>query len=91
LTKVTVQMPDLATAEALAAALDHVTEHGVNPESGQYELRIELGAVYDSHAEHGRALASLLVAVHGWFEEQDARRVDVLLGGRRFTIQPPDE
>jgi hypothetical protein len=91
LTKLTVQMPDAATAVALAAAGDHVTEHGVNRESGQYELTIELGAAYDSHAELGRELASVLLSIHRWFEELDVRSVDVLLASRRFTIQPPDD
>jgi hypothetical protein len=91
LTKLTVEMSDAAAAEALAAEVNHLTEHGADEESGHYELKIELGAVYESHAEHGRALASLLLAVHRWLEEQEAQSVEVVLDGRRFTIRAPAE
>ena len=91
MTKLTLEMSDAAAAEALAAEVNHLTEHGVDEETGHYELKIELGAVYESHAEHGRALASLLLAVHRWLEEQEARSVEVVLDGRRFTIRAPDE
>jgi hypothetical protein len=33
----------------------------------------------------------VLLSIHRRFEELDARSVGVLLGGRRFTIQPPDD
>ena len=91
MTELTVEMSDAAATDALAAEVDHLTDHRVDEESGRYELKIELGAVYDSHAEHGRALASLLLAVHRWVEEQEARSVDVVLDGRRLTIHAPDD
>jgi alcohol dehydrogenase class IV len=83
-------MSDAAATDALAAEIDHLTHPGVE-ESGTHELKVELGAVYHSDAEHGRALASLLLAVHRWVEEQEARTVDVVLDGRRFTIRAPDD
>jgi hypothetical protein len=90
LTKLTVEMSDADSAEALAAEANHLTEHGPNEEAGTYELKVELDAVYDSHAEHGRALASLLLAIHRWLEDQGAPSVDVVLDGRRFTIRAPE-
>lgn len=84
-------MPGAAATDALAAEVDHLTSHGLDEESGSYELKVELSAVYDSHAEHGRALASLLLAVHRWIEEQEARSVDVVLDGRRLTIHAPED
>jgi hypothetical protein len=75
-TKLTLEMAPAAAADVLAA--------------DAYDLKIELSAVYDSRAEHGRALASLLLAIHRWLEEQEAPSVDVVLDGRRFTIRTPD-
>jgi hypothetical protein len=75
-TKLTLEMAPAAAAEVLA--------------EDAYDLKIELSAVYDSQAEHGRALASLLLAIHRWLEEQEAQSVDVVLDGRRFTIRTPD-
>jgi hypothetical protein len=83
-------MADAAAADPLAAEMDHLTEHGIGS-TDRYELRIELGAVYESRAEHGRALASLLLAVHRWLEEQEAQSVEVNLDGRRFTIRAPED
>jgi hypothetical protein len=88
-TEVRVEMPDEASADALAAEVDHLGAHELHGEDGVFELKIELGAVYDSHAEHGRALASLLLAIHRWLDEQEGQTVDVLLDGRRFTIHAP--
>jgi hypothetical protein len=82
---------DAAATDALAAEVEHLTGQGVDEGSDSYALKVELGAVYDSHAEHGRALASLLLAIHRWVEEQEARSVDIVLDGRRFTIHAPDE
>jgi hypothetical protein len=75
-TKLTLEMAPAAAAEVLA--------------EDAYDLKIELSAVYDSQAEHGRALASLLLAIHRWLEEQEAQSVDVVLDGRRFTIRTPE-
>jgi hypothetical protein len=90
-TEVRVEMSDEASAEALGAEVDHLGAHEVHAESDRFELKIELDAVYDSHAEHGRALASLLLAIHRWLDEQDAQSVDVMLDGRKFTIHAPGE
>jgi hypothetical protein len=52
----------------------------------RFDLRVELDASYGSLAEHGRALASLLLALHGWLETQEAETVEVTLDGRTFTL-----
>lgn len=91
MTELRVEMTDEASADALAAEVDHLGTHELNGEEGSFELKIELGAVYDSHAEHGRALASLLLAIHRWLDEQEAQSVEVVLDGRRFTIHAPGE
>ena len=57
---------------------------------GRVELRVELGATYPSLAAHGRALASLLLALHGWLETQEAESVDVVLDGRTLTLRGRD-
>jgi hypothetical protein len=56
----------------------------------RFELSIELGASYPSLAAHGRALASLLLALHGWIQTQEADSVDVTLDGRTFTLRGRD-
>ena len=81
---------DSASAGELAERLDPLAEQSVHDEGDHFELRIELGAVYDSHAEHGRALASLLLAIHGWLDSQQADAVDVTIDGRRFTLHVPE-
>jgi hypothetical protein len=89
-THISVETPDAAAADDLVERLDPLTTHEVHRDEGHFELRIELGAVYESHAEHGRALASLLDAIHGWLDNQQAPSVDVLVDGRRLTIHAPD-
>jgi hypothetical protein len=71
-----------------------VTESAVespDPETGgqdeRFELSVELGASYPSLAAHGRALASLLLALHGWIETQEAESIEVTLDGRTFTLR----
>ena len=77
-------------ATELAERLDPLADRSVHDEGDHFELRIELGAIYDSHAEHGRALASLLLAVHGWLDSQQAAAVDLTIDGRRFTLHAPE-
>jgi hypothetical protein len=89
-TSLSVEIPDAAAADDLAERIDALAPHEVNGDAGRFELRIELGAVYESHADHGRALASLLDAIHGWLDNQEAPSVDVLVDGRRLTIHAPE-
>ena len=56
----------------------------------RFDLRVELSAGYESPQAHGRALASLLLAVHGWLETQEAESVDVTIDGRTLTLRSPD-
>ena len=90
MTHISVETPDAQAADELAEQVDPIAVHALHREGDHFELRIELGAVYDSHAEHGRALASLLDAIHAWLENQDAPSVDVLVDGRRLTIHAPE-
>ena len=82
---------DPAEAAELAQRIDPLADRSVHDEGDHFELRIELGATYDSHAEHGRALASLLLAVHGWLDSQQAASVDMTIDGRRFTLHAPED
>jgi hypothetical protein len=59
-------------------------------EAGRVELRVELTAGYESSAAHGRALASLLLAIHGWLDTQEAESVEVTLDGRALTLRGRD-
>jgi hypothetical protein len=85
-TRISVETPDAQAADDLVERLDPLATHEVHRDEGRFELQIELGAVYESHVEHGRALASLLDAIHGWLDNQQAPSVDVLVDGRRLTI-----
>jgi predicted RNA-binding protein Jag len=58
----------------------------VGEDEERFALRIEIDATYDSLGEHGRALASLLLAIHEWLDDQEAASVDVTIDGRRFTL-----
>jgi hypothetical protein len=89
-THISVETTDAAAADDLAERVDPRAPHEVLADGDRFELRIELGAVYESHAEHGRALASLLDAIHGWLDNQEAPSVDVLIDGRRLTIHAPE-
>jgi hypothetical protein len=89
-TRVTVATTDLGTAKDLADVLDELAAQSVQQHGGRFELQLELGAIYDSHAEHGRALASLLLAIHNWLDQQSAVTVDVTIDGRRFTLHGPN-
>jgi hypothetical protein len=86
-THITVETPDPNAAGELAEQLHALDLHR---EGDHFELQIELGASYDSHAEHGRALASLLLALHGWLDNQQAASVDVTIDGRRITLHAPE-
>jgi hypothetical protein len=77
-TGIAAEMPDSATAAV------------VSEDDERFELRIELDATYDSLGGHGRALASLLLAIHGWLDDQEADSVDVTIDGRRFTLHARD-
>ena len=90
MTHITVETPDSAAAGELAQRIDPLAEQSVHEEGDHVELHIELGATYDSHAEHGRALASLLLAVHGWLDNQQAAAVEMTIDGRRFTLHAPE-
>ena len=90
MTNISVETPDAAAADDLAEHVDPRTAPEVHADGDRFELRIELGAVYESHAEHGRALASLLDAIHGWLDRQEAPSIDVLVDGRRLTIHAPE-
>jgi hypothetical protein len=59
-------------------------------EAGRFELRVELTAGYESSGAHGRALASLLLAIHGWLDTQEAETVEVTLDGRTLTLRGRD-
>jgi hypothetical protein len=87
---VTVETTDLTTAKDLADVLDELASKSVEEHGGRFELHLELGAIYDSHAEHGRALASLLLAIHNWLDQQPAVTVDVTIDGRRFSLHGPN-
>jgi hypothetical protein len=84
-TGIAAEMPDPAAGE-----LDRVAAREAHSNDDSFELKVELGATYDSLAEHGRALASLLLAIHGWLDEQEAASVEVTLDGRRFTLRAPE-
>jgi hypothetical protein len=56
----------------------------------RFELSVELSASYPSLAAHGRALASLLLALHSWIETQEAESIEVTLDGRTFTLRGRD-
>lgn len=90
MTHITVETTDPASAGDLAERIDPLAERSVHDEGDHFELHIELGATYDSHAEHGRALASLLLAIHGWMDTQQAEAVDVTIDGRRLTLHAPE-
>jgi hypothetical protein len=53
----------------------------------RFELRVVLDATDHSLGAHGRALASLLLALHGWLDTQEAESVEVTLDGRTFTLR----
>jgi hypothetical protein len=89
-TNLSLEIHDAAAADDLAERIHAFAPHELNGDAGRFELRIELGAVYESHADHGRALASLLDAIHGWLDNQEAPSVDVLVDGRRLTIHAPE-
>jgi hypothetical protein len=55
----------------------------------RFDLRVELSAGYGSSQAHGRALASLLLAIHGWLETQEAESVEVTIDGRTLTLRGP--
>ena len=59
-------------------------------EAERFELRVELTAGYESSAAHGRARASLLLAIHGWLDTQEAESVEVTLDGRTLTLRGRD-
>lgn len=90
MTHVTVQTSDPSKVKDLADVLDELAAQSMHEEAGRFELQLELGAIYDSHAEHGRALASLLLAIHTWLDDQPTTTVDVTIDGRRFTLHGTD-
>lgn len=91
MTELTVARSDAAVAYPIAAEAEHLAGRAGDEDTDRYALKVELAAIYGSDAEHGRALASLLLAVHRWVEEQEAECVDVVLDGRRFTIRAPED
>jgi hypothetical protein len=69
----------------LAAHVEAVVAEAA-AEGEPFELKVELAGTYETLGAHGRALASLLLALHGWLDDQEAESVEVAIDGRRFTL-----
>jgi hypothetical protein len=83
-TRIAAETTDPAGAGSVAATPEP------SADGDRFELRVELGATYDSLAQHGRALASLLLVIHGWLDDQEARSVEVTVDDRNFTLRKRD-